>query len=376
MRVSFVIQDMFAQGAQYATALMVRGFVAQGYDVDLIVSGLHKKMLSEGRTNVFEVPEKTNWIYLKGLKGRQNLGEIRHYLKTTNSVAVISMCTGYTHALRLASIGLRKRPLLVHVEHSFAGITQSGDRLPNVKRWSVKGLFSRWYYKAFDRVFVVSQEAVADFARMNPWYPKSSIRVVNNPVIDKVFREKVGKSASHEWLKDAIADWKTFVNAAALHHYKGQKYLLEAMRIIAEKKEKIRVVIFGEGYLRQEFESFILKHHLEDYVSLPGYTTNFPAEAKASHGFVLSSLAESFGIVLVEALAAGCKMVSFDCPFGPREILDGGKYGRLVTFKDSRALAEALIAAAHEDRIAQPDISWNRYTIESAVNKYKKGLGI
>lgn len=373
-KIAFVIQDMFAQGAQYATALMVRGFIARGYEVDLIVSALHDKKLADGQTNVFEVPERTNWIHLKGLKGRQNLAELRRYLKSTDAEAVISMSTGYTHALRLAAAGLCRRPKLVHVEHSFAGITQDGEELPSVTKWSLHALMRWWYYKAFDRVFVVSHAGVDDFARMNPWYARSKIRVVNNPVIDDFFFQKKKCDPSHPWLMEKTTEWKTFVNAAALAPYKGQRYLLEAMKIIAGRGEKVRVVIFGQGLLEDEFKAYIKQNGLENYVSIPGYTKNFPAEANAAFGFVLPSLAESFGIVLVEALACGCKMVAFDCPFGPREILDNGKYGRLVAFKDSACLADAMIEASKDELSDNAEESWHRYTIDTAVEKYLKGL--
>jgi glycosyltransferase involved in cell wall biosynthesis len=67
-----------------------------------------------------------------------------------------------------------------------------------------------------------------------------------------------------------------------------------------------------------------------DDIALPGFVENpFAYMARASV-FVLSSAWEGFGNVIAEALACGCPVVSTDCPSGPAEILEHGKYGPLV----------------------------------------------
>ena len=104
MKVAFIIQDLFLQGAQHVTALMVRGFIQRGFEVDLIVSKVHTDQRAEGITDEFDVPESTHWIYLKSRKARENIGEIRAYLKTTDAVAVIAMSPNYTQALRLQAL--------------------------------------------------------------------------------------------------------------------------------------------------------------------------------------------------------------------------------------------------------------------------------
>jgi glycosyltransferase involved in cell wall biosynthesis len=100
-----------------------------------------------------------------------------------------------------------------------------------------------------------------------------------------------------------------------------------------------RLIILGEGYLRNELEDLVIKLGLSDTVSLPGNVANPLPYFLQSDVFVLSSYAEGLPNVLIEAMMCGCTPVSTDCPTGPREVLKSGKYGYLVPMRDPVAMA-------------------------------------
>jgi glycosyltransferase involved in cell wall biosynthesis len=104
-----------------------------------------------------------------------------------------------------------------------------------------------------------------------------------------------------------------------------------------------RLVILGEGPQRGTIEAEIARLNLSDRVSLPGYVDLSPWYARASC-FAMTSTRETFGLVLVEALAAGLPVVT-TASGGPEEILENGRYGRIVAQGDERAFAAALDAA-------------------------------
>ena len=377
VKITFVIQDMFAQGAQRATALMAHGFAAKGYDVDLIVSQYHSYIAASNKTlRPFDVPDSVNWIFLDHVKARRNVLQLRKYLIKADSYAVICMSPNYSAAVRLAAVGLRKRPLIVHVEHGLAGMLDDYTILQPPRKFTMRRLRDIIYWRKFDRVFTVSKHGEDDFARMHPDFPRSRIATVYNPVVDENFWRKMKSAPSHSWLSAKDRSWFTFVTAAAHEEYKGHFNLLRAMEIIRDFGERIRVVIFGKGSLTESYEKYINNHSLSDYVSIGGFTNNFPAEASGADAFVLPSNLESFGIVLVEALACGLPVVSTDAPFGPREILEDGKYGVLVPVKDPTALARAMCYAAHKTPQPISDDCWKRFTVEAAVERYEKALGI
>ena len=103
--------------------------------------------------------------------------------------------------------------------------------------------------------------------------------------------------------------------------------------------------MLGEGGERDALERQARRLRVADDVAFPGFVANPFAYMARAGVFVLASRYEALGNVLVEALACGCSVVSTDCPVGPAEVLERGRYGRLVPVGDADALARAIAAA-------------------------------
>src|SRR5262249_14108926 len=104
-------------------------------------------------------------------------------------------------------------------------------------------------------------------------------------------------------------------------------------------------------------------------VDLPGFAQNPLAYMSRAATFVLSSVHEGLGIVLIEALACGTPVVSTDCPSGPREILDHGRFGALVPVGDDASMAAAIRAALDDplpDELLRSRAEM--FTVERAVD--------
>jgi len=135
----------------------------------------------------------------------------------------------------------------------------------------------------------------------------------------------------------------------------AQKDFLTLLRAFARIKDETgaELWILGEGEARPKLEREIATLHLESSVRLPGFVQNpFAFMARAS-AFVLSSRWEGFGNVLTEAMACGTPVISTDCPHGPGEILQGGRWGELVAVADVAALAQAMRRSLRERALVQ-----------------------
>jgi glycosyltransferase involved in cell wall biosynthesis len=136
------------------------------------------------------------------------------------------------------------------------------------------------------------------------------------------------------------------------------------------QKRNARLLILGEGELRSELNALVAELGLQADVALPGFVENPFVFMRHASLFVLSSAWEGFGNVLVEAMACGMPVVSTDCPSGPAEILQNGKWGRLVPVGDVQALSEALLATLEES--THPDVAARaaECSVDRAVEGY------
>lgn len=162
-------------------------------------------------------------------------------------------------------------------------------------------------------------------------------KVIYNPIIKEINSQELNvikPKSSKEFFK--------IVSAGRLSFEKNFSLLINAFSLLVDKRN-ITLTIYGEGPERKALEDLIERLELKEFIFLPGFTHNLNEKFSESDLFVMSSIWEGFGNVLVEAMAAGCKIISTDCESGPREILMGGKYGELVPVNDPIALANAIM---------------------------------
>jgi glycosyltransferase involved in cell wall biosynthesis len=151
-----------------------------------------------------------------------------------------------------------------------------------------------------------------------------------------------------------------------------QKDFFTLVRAFAElrRRRRARLIILGEGEDRAGLEALVAELGLGDDVALPGFRDNAPGYMARSSLFVLSSAWEGLPTVLIEALAVGTRVVSTDCPSGPREILQDGRLGALVPVGDAPALAKAMEDALDRADPPLPSEDLAVFTLDAAVDHY------
>jgi len=206
-------------------------------------------------------------------------------------------------------------------------------------------LMRRSYLQA--NAIVAPSEGVKQELHKHVEIPTDRITTIHYPVVDRELLQKAAEPLDHPWF--APGQPPVILGVGTLKPQKDFPTLIRAFARVRAVRPA-RLMILGDSRpLKGDFSygSKLLKLPgdlgIDSEVRFEGFVANPFAYMRQAALFVLSSAWEGLGNVVVEALACGTPVVSTDCPSGPSEILDGGRYGRLVPVGDDAALAAAIL---------------------------------
>lgn len=226
----------------------------------------------------------------------------------------------------------------------------------------------RRHFSGADAVVSVSEGLTRDL-RDNFGVDPARLHTIYNPAYRASFVADATLPVAHPWL--ANKERPVVIAAGRLHHVKGFDTLLDAFAQLRRSVDA-RLLILGEGKERQNLEAQVKSLDLSDSVQLPGRVGSLAPWMSRADVFVLSSRREGLPAVLIEALAMGMTVVAARCPSGPDEILEEGRWGRLVPVGDVQALATAMAQALEQPA---PDREALRaraasFSLERALEQY------
>lgn len=350
-------------GAQRVMVNLVGAFTKRGLKVDLVLAQAEGPYLSE-------VPEAIRVVDLEAARVVATLPGLVRYLRRERPAVLLSAMDHANvvvlWAKRLAGVPTR---IVVTVHTTLSHSTRSA---PNARgRWIP--YFVRWFYPWADAIVAVSQ-GVADDLVQTAGLARDRIQVIHNPVVTLELLEKAKAPLDDDWF--GPGEPPVILGVGRLTKAKDFPTLIRAFARV-HNQCPARLMILGEGEDRPALEDLVRELDLEADVALPGFVDNPYAYMARAAVFVLSSAWEGFGNVLVEAMAVGTPVVSTDCPGGPAEIMDGGKYGSLVPVGDVAALAGAVSAAL--DKTYQTERLKRRaeeFNLERITRQYMEVLGV
>jgi glycosyltransferase involved in cell wall biosynthesis len=214
------------------------------------------------------------------------------------------------------------------------------------------------YLPRNDGIIAVSQ-GVAQHTATLIGLPIERIQVAPQPSVTPELEQLAVAPVEHPWF--APDQPPVILGVGRLTPQKDFASLIRAFAKLRATRP-CRLVILGEGELRNALTELATSLGVADDFALPGFVTNPYAYMAKAGLFVLSSAFEGSPNVLIEALGVGAPLVATDCPYGPREILEGGRHGPLVPVGD----VDALTAAMKETLDNPP----NRATLTAAAQRY------
>jgi len=225
-----------------------------------------------------------------------------------------------------------KVPVIVS-EHS--SLREHWQKKSALKK-KVLTFYVSWVYKLADKVVCVSKGLEQQVnALLNK---ESCTSTIHNPVR---FKGVINNEKSNNHTLNLVAVGRVVPQ-------KDYSTLIKSLAIIKNNRSVHLKVVGGTNDLNEfsVIKKLVDLHQLNQDVEFIGYTDSVMKYYQEADIFVLSSAWEGFGNVIVEAMAFGLPIVATNCNYGPAEILDNGRYGRLVDVGDSQSLASAIMKEA------------------------------
>lgn len=333
-KICLYLPNLEGGGAERMMLTLAKSFVERGLAVDMVLARAYGPYLTE-------LPPEVGLVDLRSWGVMASIPRLASYLRRTRPEAALVTLPHASVALVLAQRLARLDARLDTKVFIREATTPSGVR-PTDRGWGVKGRLlpaaMRLFYPLAHGVVAVSN-GVADDLRHFLRLPAEKITTIYNPVVTADLPLKASEPLNDPWF--APGQPPVVLSVGGLRPEKGFPTLVRAFAKVREKRQA-RLLILGEGGERPRLEALVRELGLEADVRLPGFTSNpFPYMSRAAL-YVLSSQREGLPGALIQAMACGCPVVSTDCPSGPAEVLEGGRFGRLTPVGDVNAMAEAI----------------------------------
>lgn len=344
MKVGFLIKNLNAGGAERATVSLANYFSEHGFDTEIITL--------QDTDSFYELGDKVSHIRLgldeielslsfKRIFGAlKRMLSIRSQIKKRDLDVLIGMSFSMTWYTVFATLLTRTKSV--------------GTERNNPYRYKASKLntFLRKFFYRFCNGYIFQTRKASQFFN-------DKLRPNDIVIPNALFNELVYTLEPPEEREKIICA------VGRLDPQKRFDVLIDAFALIKDKIPEYKLIIFGEGDLRNELERKVESLSLTDRIYLPGTNPEAVRIVNRSSVFVLSSDLEGMPNVLIEAMAMGVPCVSTRCEMGPEELIENGVNGILVETGNSKQIAAAILGILNDPELSQKLSENSRKLIET-----------
>lgn len=324
--VAFYIGSLKKGGAERVFVNLASWFLARGYEVTMVTQ--------YQKENEYELPKGVKRV-LSDLTPEEEGGRLANIWRRFRKLRRIFRETGAD--LVLSTIG--KNNFMAILANAFmptkvvvSVVAEPTEEYPNaLMRFLAKTLF---YFA--DGIVMQTTDAVRFFQKS---LQKKCVILKNSLNPDFVRPRFEG------------ARQQDIVAVGRMDDNKNQRMAIRAFGRLAERFPQARLILYGDGPLKEELEKETAQSPQAGRIFFPGRVTDVPERIEKAYAFVLTSFTEGMPNTLIEAMSLGLACVSTDCPCGgPRDLIRDGENGFLVPTDDDEALAQRL-----EELLSDPE---------------------
>lgn len=334
-----VLHGHLSMGGEERVLLNVlRNLVELNYDVDLLITWNHKE------NNLFEneIPKKVNYEFLFDSYNGKNklikeiyrikakttyLKKIEKKIKNEKYDIVIDYSS---NLLKYDNFDI-KIPVFAWIHFSLT----FGEKLTleKIKKYKKQ-------YKKYSKIFAITRVMKEEFIN-KVRIDEKKVELVYNP-IDLKLIEKKAENVEKKYENYLKQDY--FLQVSRLTQQKQPEHLVDIYYKLKQAGIKEKLYFIGDGEKKEIIKQKIKEYNLENDIILLGQIENPYPFFKNAKLFVHTAKYEGLPTVLLESLALGTPVVSYDCPTGPRDILGkNSEYGELISLNDKDMFVEKVL---------------------------------
>ena len=334
-----VLHGHLSMGGEERVLLSVlRNLIELNYDVDLLITWNHKE------NNLFEneIPKKVNYEFLFDSYNGKNklikeiyrikakttyLKKIEKKIKNEKYDIVIDYSS---NLLKYDNFDI-KIPVFAWIHFSLT----FGEKLTfeKIKKYKKQ-------YKKYSKIFAITRVMKEEFIN-KVGIDEKKVELVYNP-IDLKLIEKKAENVEKKYENYLKQDY--FLQVSRLTQQKQPEHLVDIYYKLKQAGIKEKLYFIGDGEKKEIIKQKIKEYNLENDIILLGQIENPYPFFKNAKLFVHTAKYEGLPTVLLESLALGTPVVSYDCPTGPRDILGkNSEYGELISLNDKDMFVEKVL---------------------------------
>ena len=348
--VVFFINSLRGGGAEKICITLANEFYNKGINVKIVVLNLNNAI------NKSELNSKVELINLNVSNTKYSFHKIFKFLKKEKPSKVMAF-NPYLAILLIFYKLIFKRDLKVIVRN-ITSLNKLRNEMKSFWHKHIMFNFLKLLYKKADKIITQSNGVHLELINSLK-VKKEKIVTIHNPISKKI--ESYSTKYNTESQKE---NYILFIGR--LDAPKGLYYLIDAFKLFNNKFPDVKLKILGEGPLQEELELYIKTKNLTKNIIFKGFISEYFSYYKKARFTVLSSIREGFPNVLIESIALGTPIVSFNTPDGPSEIIIDNENGFLAEYLSTKDLGNCMIKAY--------STNFNYTTVVNSSKKFKTDL--
>lgn len=332
MKLLYITNGINGAGGLERVLSIKANYLAEQYGYEVSILSLNNNHLNpfysfSNKIKMYSVAVEGNSIqyvasYIKGIKK----------IVVTIKPDIISVCDDGLKAFFIPKILRRSIPIIY--ERHVSKLIEMRHDFSFLKRIVIRAKWKAMEYLASDfKKFVVLTEGNTD-----EWLTLRNIEVISNPL--SFYPEN-----------SSTLDQKKVIVVGRQAYQKGYDLLLSAWEKVVKQQPDWKLEIYGKKDESQNLESLADALGIKENVSFLKPEKNIEQKYLESSIYVMSSRFEGFGMVLIESMGCGVPCVSFDCNYGPSDIIQNGVDGYLVENGNIEALASTILKLIEDENL-------------------------